>query len=111
MIKRILDADWIKVDYHNDGAPFIRVYQFHKGKMLFWDSKTLEDFVEVKHGRWEVVCKNVRKCSNCKTERNTDEQRGWYSCPFCGCIMDLPRITKQTQAALEAMGRKVHKEE
>ena len=39
-------------------------------------------------GRWITVCKNVRKCSNCNTQRNTDDQRGWYSCPFCGTIMD-----------------------
>ena len=65
-------------------------------------------FMPQKHGRWEVVCKNVRRCSNCKTERNTDDQRGWYSCPFCGCIMDLPKITDQTQAAIEAMDKNVH---
>ena len=40
-------------------------------------------------GRWITVCKNVRKCPNCKKERNTDDQRGWYSCPFCGTIMDV----------------------
>ena len=45
-----------------------------------------------KHGRWEVVCKNVRKCSNCNKERNTDVQRGWYSCPFCGAIMDVEKL-------------------
>lgn len=39
-------------------------------------------------GRWITVCKNVRKCSNCGNNRNTDDQRGWYSCPFCGTIMD-----------------------
>lgn len=44
-------------------------------------------FMPRKHGRWELVCKNVRKCPSCKKERNTDDQRGWYSCPFCGCIM------------------------
>ena len=40
-------------------------------------------------GWWITVCKNVRKCSNCNKHRNTDEQRGWYSCPFCGAIMDV----------------------
>lgn len=69
------------------------------------------DAMEVVHGRWELVCKNVRKCPSCKKERNTDDQRGWYSCPFCGCIMDLPQITDQTQAALAAMDRNIHTED
>ena len=67
-------------------------------------------FMKQKHGRWEIVCKNVRKCSNCGNNRNTDDQRGWDFCPSCGYEMDLPKITDQTQAALEAMGRKAHEE-
>ena len=46
-------------------------------------------FMKHNHGRWEIVCKNVRKCSNCKKERNTDDQRGWGFCPFCGFVMDV----------------------
>ena len=70
--------------------------------------KDCKHFMKQNHGRWEIVCKNVRRCSNCKQSRNTDYQIGWYSCPFCGWIMDLPQITDQTQAALEAMGKKSH---
>jgi rRNA maturation endonuclease Nob1 len=29
-------------------------------------------------------------------------------CPNCGAKMDLPNITDQTQAAIEAMGKKAH---
>ena len=65
--------------------------------------KDCKHFMKQNHGRWEIVCKNVRKCSNCKKERNTDDQRGWYSCPFCGTIMDLPNITDKAQAALERL--------
>ena len=68
-------------------------------------------FVAQKHGRWEVVCQNIRKCPNCGLERNTDTQIGWEVCPRCGCIMDLPNITDQTQAALEAMCKKAHQED
>ena len=65
-------------------------------------------FMKQNHGRWITVCNNVRKCPNCNKERNTDYQRGWYSCPFCGTIMDLPNITEKTQAALETMDKKTH---
>lgn len=68
-------------------------------------------FMPQKHGRWEVVCKNRRRCSNCRLERNTDTQKEWEHCPRCGYEMDLPRITDQTQAALEVMGKKVHRED
>lgn len=34
MYKRILDADWLKVDYYNDGKPMIRVSEFIKGKWI-----------------------------------------------------------------------------
>ena len=35
-------------------------------------------------GEWLVVCRNRFKCSKCNKGRNSDIQRGWNFCPFCG---------------------------
>ena len=46
------------------------------------------DAAEVVHSRWEVECRNRKKCSNCGFSRNTDTQLGWNYCPNCGAKMD-----------------------
>lgn len=71
------------------------------------------------HGRW-TYGKSLQKivCSQCGSPRPYfKNKRGYFTvcdsayCPNCGAIMDLPRITDQTQAALEKMGRVTHGEE
>lgn len=42
------------------------------------------EVVKVIHGEWIVECKNSYRCSNCFKSRNSDVQRGWDFCPFCG---------------------------
>ena len=82
----------------------------------------------VKHGRWEVVHgvltpggDPLLRCNICRA-RESEHLCGiefrtiWNYCPNCGAKMDLKKdtdkpITDQTQAALEAMGRKAHGEE
>lgn len=48
-----------------------------------------EDVAPVIHARWEIVCMNRRKCSNCNLSRNTDIESAWNYCPRCGAKMDL----------------------
>ena len=68
------------------------------------------DAVEVVHGRWVKLGKHDWACSVCK--RGVPySYTGHHYCPKCGAKMDLPKITDQTQAALDAIGRKAHGEE
>jgi rubrerythrin len=69
-----------------------------------------QSVAEEKHGRWLpqiLLGQRVWDCSECKTLGSPH----WKRCPVCEAKMDLPRITDQTQAALEALGRKAHGEE
>lgn len=45
------------------------------------------DVQEVKHGKWELIGKNVSKCTSCGCARNIKTQFGWNFCPFCGARM------------------------
>ena len=42
---------------------------------------------EVKHGKWELIGKNVSKCTSCGCARNIKTQFGWNFCPVCGARM------------------------
>lgn len=42
------------------------------------------DVQEVKHGKWELIGKNVSKCTSCGCARNIKTQFGWNFCPVCG---------------------------
>lgn len=46
-----------------------------------------EDVQEVKHGKWELIGKNVSKCTSCGCARNIKTQFGWNFCPVCGARM------------------------
>lgn len=43
---------------------------------------------EVRHGRWELIGKNVIKCTACGFARNIKTQFGWSFCQNCGCKLD-----------------------
>ena len=45
------------------------------------------DVQEVKHGKWELIGKNVIKCTSCGCARNIKTQFGWNFCPICGARM------------------------
>ena len=45
------------------------------------------DVQEVRHGRWELIAKNVSKCTVCGCARNIKTQFGWNFCPVCGAKM------------------------
>ena len=45
------------------------------------------DVQEVRHGRWELIGKNVSKCTVCGCARNIKTQFGWNFCPICGARM------------------------
>ena len=45
------------------------------------------DVQEVKHGKWELIGKNVSKCTSCGCARNIKTQFGWDFCPVCGARM------------------------
>ena len=45
------------------------------------------DTQEVKHGKWELIGKNVSKCTSCGCARNIKTQFGWNFCPVCGARM------------------------
>ena len=45
------------------------------------------DVQEVRHGRWELIGKNVSKCTVCGCARNIRTQIGWNFCPVCGAKM------------------------
>lgn len=45
------------------------------------------DVQEVKHGKWELIGKNVSKCTSCGCARNIKTQFGWNFCPVCGARM------------------------
>lgn len=47
----------------------------------------LADVQEVKHGKWELIGKNVSKCTSCGCARNIKTQFGWNFCPVCGASM------------------------
>lgn len=47
----------------------------------------LADVQEVKHGKWELIGKNVSKCTSCGCARNIKTQFGWNFCPVCGARM------------------------
>lgn len=46
------------------------------------------DVQEVRHGKWELIEKNVSKCSACGCTRNIKTQFGWNFCPVCGAKID-----------------------
>lgn len=45
------------------------------------------DVQEVKRGRWELIGKNVSKCTACGCARDIRTQIGWNFCPTCGAKM------------------------
>ena len=45
------------------------------------------DVQEVRHGQWELIGKNVSKCTVCGCARNIRTQIGWNFCPVCGAKM------------------------
>lgn len=47
------------------------------------------DVQEISRGRWELIGKNVSKCTVCGCARNIRTQIGWNFCPVCGAKMDL----------------------
>lgn len=46
------------------------------------------DVEPVVHARWEIECKNRRRCSACGLGRNVDVETTWSYCPGCGAKMD-----------------------
>lgn len=47
----------------------------------------IADVQEVKHGKWQLIGKNVSKCTVCGCVRNIRTQFGWNFCPVCGAKM------------------------
>lgn len=47
------------------------------------------DVQEVRHGQWELIGKNVSKCTVCGCVRNIKTQFGWNFCPVCGAKMGV----------------------
>ena len=62
---------------------------------------------EEKHGHW-VTDKRTGfcHCSECLVSGSPQ----WKRCPVCEAMMDMPKITKETNDALKKMGKKVHGE-
>lgn len=46
------------------------------------------DVREIKRGKWELIGKNVSKCTVCGCARNIRTQIGWNFCPNCGKAID-----------------------
>ena len=55
--------------------------------LSFIESQHTADVQEVKHGKWELIGKNVSKCTSCGCARNIKTQFGWNFCPVCGARM------------------------
>lgn len=55
--------------------------------LSFIESQHTADVQEVKHGKWELIGKNVSKCTVCGCARNIKTQFGWNFCPVCGARM------------------------
>lgn len=55
----------------------------------FIETQPAADVQEVRHGRWELIGKNVSKCTVCGCARNIRTQIGWNFCPVCGAKIDL----------------------
>ena len=55
--------------------------------LSFIESQPTADVQEVRHGRWELIGKNVSKCTVCGCARNIRTQIGWNFCPVCGAKM------------------------
>lgn len=55
----------------------------------FIETQPTADVQEVRHGRWELIGKNVSKCTVCGCARNIRTQCGWNFCPTCGAKIDL----------------------
>ena len=55
----------------------------------FIETQPTADVQEVRHGRWELIGKNVSKCTVCGCARNIRTQIGWNFCPVCGAKIDL----------------------
>lgn len=55
----------------------------------FIETQPTADVREISRGRWELIGKNVSKCTVCGCARNIRTQIGWNFCPVCGAKMDL----------------------
>ena len=76
---RYIDAEKIKYTAYINGDVTV-------SKDLV-DKITTADVQEVRHGRWELIGKNVSKCTVCGCARNIRTQIGWNFCPVCGAKM------------------------
>ena len=89
---RLIDADmacknvekWFEDVCVYDVSPFEAVSDFES----IIDNVPTVDAEVVRHGRWELVHKELSKCSACGMMRNIRTQFAWAYCPNCGAKMD-----------------------
>lgn len=46
-----------------------------------------DQYEKIRNGKWELIGKNVSKCTSCGCARNIKTQFGWNFCPVCGARM------------------------
>lgn len=89
---RFIDADNLleklhrMIDYCEEDRKVNAVSVLFQVGDAIMDCKTA-DVREVRHGRWELIGKNVSKCTVCGCSRNIKTQFGWNFCPVCGAKM------------------------
>ena len=86
---RYLDIDkTIKAfeEQHGSESTLLNVYNAD-WILSFIESQHTADVQEVKHGKWELIGKNVSKCTSCGCSRNIKTQFFWNFCPVCGARM------------------------
>ena len=90
MMARYVDIDDIIKTFekmHGNESTLINCYNAD-WIVSFLESQPTADVQEVRHGRWELIGKNVSKCTVCGCARNIKTQFGWNFCPVCGANMD-----------------------
>ena len=83
-MSRYIDADFAQLIADKE------LDNYDKG-IVYWvlAHTPTADVREISRGRWELIGKNVSKCTVCGCARNIRTQIGWNFCPVCGAKMGL----------------------
>ncbi len=89
-MSRYIDADdAVKrfEELHGNESRFLNCYNAY-WIVSFIEMQPTAGVQKVRHGKWELIEKNVSKCTVCGCSRNIETQFGWNFCPNCGAKMD-----------------------
>lgn len=90
-MSRYIDADATLKQFeevHGNESELLNCYNAD-WVVSFIEAQPTADVREISRGRWELIGKNVSKCTVCGCARNIRTQIGWNFCPVCGSKMGL----------------------